>query len=126
MRSEAERFAHMNPMDLKEQDRWLLELDGSKYIKGDGHYIDKCYYIAAARAAIRAGSRRVNYRRRKKTDRNKYSCADNTQRQQKRASEDFEVPPVVTVRNTRRKKHVVSVASRMANLKSNKSYLPGD
>ena len=52
MRSEAECFAHMNPMDLKEQDCWLLELDGEKYIRGDGHYIDKCYYIAAARAAI--------------------------------------------------------------------------
>ena len=81
MRSEAEHFAHMNPMDLKEQDRWLLELDGGKYIKGDGHYIDKCYFIAAARAAIRAGSRRVKYKRHKKTNRDKYSCADNAQRQ---------------------------------------------
>ena len=126
LRSEAERFAHMNPMDLKEQDRWLLELDGGKYIKGDGRYIDKCYVIVAARAAIRVGSRRVKYRRHKNTDRKKYSSASATRRQQKRASDDFKVPSVVTVRNVRRKKQVVSGASRMANLKSNKSYLPGD
>ena len=127
MRSEAERFAHMNPMDLKDQNRWLFELDGKKYIRGDGHYIDKCYFIAKVRAAIRVGNRRVKYRRRnRKSDRSKHSRTDVTQRQQKRVSDDSEVPSVVTVRNIRRKKQVVSVASRMANLKSNKSYLPGD
>ena len=82
MRSEAERFAHMNPMELKEHDRWLLELDGEKHIRGEGHHIDKCYFIAAARAAICVGNRRVKYSRqhRKSGDR-RQSRTDVAQRQ---------------------------------------------
>ena len=71
MSYEAERFVHMNPMELKERDRWLLELDGDKYIRGDGHYNDKCYFIAAARAAIRAGKSRVKYRTQPRRSSNK-------------------------------------------------------
>ena len=62
----------------------------------------------------------------RKALRRRHSRTDVTQRQQKKASEGSEVPSVVTVRNVRRKKQVVSVAFRMENLKSNKSYLPGD
>ena len=128
MRSEAERCAHVSPTKLKERDRWLLELDGGRYVRGEGHYNDKCYFIAAARAAIRAGKRRVKYcRKPRNTSRtSSYSSTKVTHKQQKRNSEGPDVPSVVTVRNVRRKKHVVSGASRMASLKSNRRYLPSN
>ena len=127
MRSEAESFAHMNSMGLKEQDCWLLELDGEKYVRGDGHHIDKCYYIAAARAAIQAGKRRVKYRRQQSSALHcRRASTDDERRDQKRRSDWVEAQSDVAGRNVKRKRHMVSEAHRMAGLKSNRSYLPGD
>ena len=127
MRSEAENFAHMDPMGLKKQDRWLLELDGEKYVRGDGHHIDKCYYIAAARAAIQAGKRKVKYRRQQRSSLHcRRTSTEDKRRDQKRRSECVEAQSDAVGRFVRRKKHMVSEAHRMTRLKSNRSYLPGD
>ena len=103
-----------------------MELDGEKYVRGDGHSNDKCYFIAAARAAIRAGKRRVKYRKQTRKSTKKVSGKNNAQRHQKRRHEETDLSTGVTVRHVRRKSQVVSVAFRMAMLKSNKSFLPGD
>ena len=127
MRSEAEMFAHMDPMGLKKQDRWLLELDGEKYVRGEGHHIDKCYYIAAARAAIQAGKRKVKYRRQQRSSLHcRRASTEDKRRDQKRRSDCVEAQSDTVGRFVKRKKHMVSEAHRMARLKSNRSYLPGD
>ena len=100
-----------------------MELDGDKYVRGDGHYNDKCYFIAAARAAIRAGKRRVKYRKQPRKSTKKASGRDVAQRYLKRRFDESDLSSDVTVRNVRRNSQVVSVAFRMAMLKSNKSYL---
>ena len=126
MRAEAVAFAQTNPMDLRDQDRWLLELDGEKHVKGDCHHNDMCYYIAATRVAIRAGKRAVKRPSSAKTTLKKYVRKVGTRRQGKRRSEFVDQSSVVTVRCSRRKRRVVSGPSRIAQMRSNRSYLPGD
>ena len=60
MREEAIRFAQTNPLELNSESRFLLELDVNKFITGESDYVDKCYYIAAARAAMKAGKRKIH------------------------------------------------------------------
>ena len=63
----------------------MLELDGGRYAKGDAHYNDMCYYIAASRAAIHAGKRTVKRTCSiKKTSHKKYERATNKRRQRER------------------------------------------
>ena len=90
-RSEAALFAQTNPMELKEQDRWLLELNGGKYARGNVHYNDICYFIAASRAAIRAGKKVVKRLRSiEKISHKNYVRKAGTKRQLKRCSESTE------------------------------------
>ena len=60
MRKEAISFAQTNPLELNPESRFILELDEEKYITGETNYVDKCYYIVAARAAMKVGKRRTN------------------------------------------------------------------
>ena len=105
----------------------MLELDGGRYARGDVHYNDMCYFIAASRAAIRASKRVVKCPSSiKKTSHKKYVLKAGTQRQRKRCPESAERSGAITVRCTRRKRRVVSGQSRMTQMRSNRSYLPGD
>ena len=70
MRSEAETLACTDPCALPEESRFLLELDGERYIRGDGNFHDKSYWLMAMKAAVVAGRRKVrSYRRRTRSDR---------------------------------------------------------
>lgn len=60
MREEAICFAQTNPLELNSESRFFLELDEEKYITCETDYVDKCYYIAAARATMKAGKRKIN------------------------------------------------------------------
>ena len=60
MREEAINFAQTDPPKLKSESRLLLELEEDKYVTGEKDYVDKCYFIAATRAALCAGKRKIN------------------------------------------------------------------
>ena len=47
MKSEAEILACTDPCALPEESRFLLELDGERYIRGDGNFHDKSYWLMA-------------------------------------------------------------------------------
>ena len=105
----------------------MLELDGGRYAKGDAHYNDMCYYIAASRAAIRAGKRTVKRTgSTKKISHKEYERATDKRRQRERSSETVKRAGAVMVRGGRVKRRLLSGPARMAQLRSNKSYLPGD
>ena len=55
MREEAVRFSRINPTELQPESRFLLELDECRYMTGNNCYVDKCYFLSAARAALNAG-----------------------------------------------------------------------
>ena len=55
--SEAEILACTNPMSLSEESRFLLEMDGDRYVRGDCNFHDKSYWLSAMRAAVSAGRR---------------------------------------------------------------------
>ena len=55
MRSEAEILACTDPMSLPEESRFLLEMGGDRYVKGDSNFHDKSYWLSAMRAAVCAG-----------------------------------------------------------------------
>ena len=59
MKSEAELLACTDPCALPEESRFLLELDGERYIRGDGNFHDKAYWLMAMKAAVVAGRRRA-------------------------------------------------------------------
>ena len=59
MREEAIRFSRINPTELQPESRFLLELDEQRYMTGNNCYIDKCYFLSAARAALNAGSGKI-------------------------------------------------------------------
>ena len=105
----------------------MLELDGGRYAKGDAHYNDMCYYIAASRAAIQAGKRTVKRASSsKKTSHKKYERATDKRRQRERRFGTAKRAGAVTVRAGRVKRRALSEPARMAQLRSNRSYLPGD
>ena len=60
MREEAIAFSQTDPLNLKPESHFLLELDEDKYVTGENDYVDKCYFIAAARAALCAGKRKID------------------------------------------------------------------
>ena len=141
MREEALKLSRMNPALLPKESRFLLELDEERYVTGKGHYIDKCYFLSAARAAMCAGRRKVSNggrcagamskravaKMQKKIKRglNKLrSCGKRVARQME--TETDEGLPFVAVSVNGRKRRVVSGPARMAKMRSNKSYKPGD
>ena len=54
MREDAVKFSRINPTELKPESRFLLELDECRYMTGNNCYVDKCYFLSAARAALNA------------------------------------------------------------------------
>ena len=105
----------------------MLELDGGRYAKGDAHYNDMCYYIAASRAAIHAGKRTVKRTCSiKKTSHKKYERATNKRRKRERSFGTVKRAGAVMVRGDRVKRRVLSGPARMAQMRSSRSYLPGD
>ena len=54
MREEAVKLSRINPTELQPESRFLLELDECRYMTGNNCYVDKCYFLSAARAALNA------------------------------------------------------------------------
>ena len=141
MREEAVRFSRTNPTKLRQESRFLLELDEERYVTGNEYYTDKCYFLSAARAAMHAGRRKVLSggrnagalgKRAGKGMQDKFSKDFNglkaSRRRVTRQVErecDGELP-FVAVSVNRKKRRVVSGPARMAKMRLNKSYKPGD
>lgn len=142
MRSEAVRFSRRNPTELRPESRFLLELDEEQYVTGSSCYNDKCYFLSAARAAMCAGRRKAARGGRtagsvgkraatimkKKFGKGFNKLKTNRQRVVKQVESECREDelPFVAVRCNERKRRVVSGPARMAMMRSNKSYKPGD
>ena len=141
MREEALRLARTNPALLPKESRFLLELDEERYVTGNQYYTDKCYFLSAARAAMCAGRRKVSNggrcvgtigkraatKMQKKIQRglNKLrSCGKKVARQME--METDEGLPFVAVSINGRKRRVVSGPARIAKMRSNRRFKPGD
>ena len=134
MRSEAEILACVNPVALPEESRFLLELDGGRYVRGEGHYHDKVHWLSAMRAAVAAGRRRARVFRRRSAG--AAAAAEMMRREASRSvrnrvmnavSRDFgdmEGYPFVAVSDGQGKRRVVSESARMATIKWNKRFKP--
>ena len=138
MRSEAEILACTDPMSLPEESRFLLEMDGDRYVKGDSNFHAKSYWLSAMRAAVCAGRRMgrvVRVERRSE----KVGCRLDRQRSERiRATRDgvtaqiekdfanMENFPFETFGNVQNKRVVVSDGTQMAMMRSNKRFKPGD
>ena len=135
MRSEAEILASTDPTALPEESRFLLELDGDRYVKGDGNFHDKSYWLMAMKAAVVAGRRKSKAKKRRSRtsmvlERSRAAALAATRarvaREIRMDFADMNAFPFVASDAFRHKKTVVGVAARMAGLKSNKRYKPGD
>ena len=132
MRSEAELLASVNPVALQEESRFLLELDGERYVRGEGHYHDKVYWLSAMRAAVVAGRRRSRIFRRRTAwtvaaaEMMRREASRNTRNRVMAAvSRDFgdmDDYPFITVSSGQGKRRVVSEEVRMASIKWNKRF----
>ena len=135
MRSEAEVLACTDPLSLPENCRFLLEMDGHRFIRGDCNFHDKSYWLSPMRAAVTAGTRmaRVVHRRsrtanaidvyRKERIR---SIREDVAVQINRDFANMEEFPSNAVGNAQGKKVVVSDGIQMEMMRSNKSFKPGD
>ena len=65
IRSEAEMLACTDPRALPEESRFLLELDGERYVKGDANFHDKVYWMMAMKTAVVAEKRNSRASRRR-------------------------------------------------------------
>ena len=98
MREEAVKFSRINPTELKPESRFLLELDEGRYMTGNNCYIDKCYFLSAARAALSANKGRKLKRKNDKRvqgesktnvgERENIRKEDNTRRSRREIEED--------------------------------------
>ena len=138
MRSEAEILACMDPMSLPEESRFLLEMDGDRYVKGDCNFYDKSYWLSAMRAAVCAG-RRMGRTARVARRNKKVGCRLERQRSERiRATRDdvtaqikkdftnMEDFPFETFGNVQNKRVVSSDGTQMAMVRFNKRFKPGD
>ena len=141
MREEALKFSRTNSTQLRPERWFLLELDEERYVTGNKYYTDKCHFLSAARAAMCAsrrkvlkGGRSVNSLGRRamqhmkqKFDRG-FNGLKSTSRKVRRqiVSEHEEGSPFVAVACGGKKRRVISGPARIAKLRSNKSYKPGD
>ena len=138
MQSEAEILACTNPRSLPEDSRFLLEMDGDRYVRGNCNFHDKSYWLSAMRAAVSAGrriGRRVRVVRRSKKAGHKMDINRNKMMRATREKvtakikEDFanmEKFPFETFGKETNKRVVSSDGTQMAIMRSNKRYRPGD
>jgi len=135
MKSEAEVLAFTNPLSLPEESRFLLEMDGDRYVRGDCNFHDKSYWLSAMRAAVSAGRRMARVvRRRRRT-----ATAMDVYRQERirstrvvfaaqirREFAEMENFPFNAIGNDQGKRVVVSDDIQMEMMRSNKRFKPGD
>ena len=132
---EAEERACTNSVDLPEESRFLLEMDGVKDSGKCLTYHDMNYWLGAMRAAIKAGERKSSVRKRARKAVNKVKkalaksrcpCTKRVDEQVQRENESVSDFPLERVRTKSGKSRVVSGPSRMAAMRSNKRFKPGD
>ena len=135
MKSEAEVLACTNPLSLPEESRFLLEMDGDRYVRGDCNFHDKSYWLSAMRAAVTAGRRMarvVRRRRRTVTAMEMYrqerirSTREDVAAQIRREFADMGNFPFNAIGNDQGKRVVVSDGTQMEMMRSNKRFKPGD
>ena len=129
MRSEAEILACTDPCALPEESRFLLELDGDRYIKGDSNFHDKSYWIMAMKAAVVAGRRKVKFTKRKtRSDRERElsrvaamaATRARVTREVRRDLAEINHFPFRTSEAFQQDRTVVGEAARVAELRSNR------
>ena len=135
MRSEAEVLACTNPLSLPEESRFLLEMDGDHYVRGDCNFHDKSYWLSAMRAAVTAGRRMARVvrkgRRTAKTidvyrQERIRSTREDVAAQIRRDFADMEDFPFNAIGNTQGKRVVVSDDAQMEMMQSNKRFKQGN
>ena len=141
MREEAVRFSRINPTELQPESRFLLELDECRYTTENNCYVDKCYFLSAARAALNAGrakklkkksGNRVHGKSKPKVGlRKKIRRGDTTKRSRKRTRRQLaysgdEESRVEEASKIRRRKEAVSGSAAVVMMRSNKRFKPGD
>ena len=119
----------------------MLELDECRYMTGNNCYVDKCYFLSAARAALNAGrakklkrksSNRVQGKSKPKVGlRKKIRRGDTTKRSRKRTKRQlfFSLDGESTVdaaSKIRSQKGVLSGSAAVLMMRSNKRFKPGD
>ena len=135
MKSEAELLACSDPLTLPEESRFLLEMDGDRYVRGDCNFHDKAYWLSAMRAAVAAGRRVV---RRARSLRVRSKELENERREAVRKEgrkvvaqirkdfNDVEAFPFTAVRDSSGKRVVSCDATMMRIMRGNKRFKPGD
>ena len=135
MRSEAEMLACTDPCALPEESRFLLELDGERYIRGDENFHDKSYWLMAMKAAVVAGRRKAKSAKRKtRSDRERElsrvaamaATRARVTREVRRDLAEMNHFPFRTSEAFQQDRTVVGEAARVAELRSNRRYKPGD
>lgn len=135
MKSEAEMLACTDPCAFPKESRFLLELDDERYIRGDGNFHDKSYWLIAMKAAVVAGRRKARgVRRRTRTDRernrSRVATLAATQarvtREVRKDLADMGQFPFRVSEAFQQGRKVVGEAARMAERRSNRRYKPGD
>ena len=128
---EAEELAVTSPVNLPKESRFLLEMDGVNDSIKCLSYHDMNYWLGAMRAAIKAGVRKASGRRRAKKAvvalaKTRRPCTKSIDEQVRRENESVSDVPLECVRTKSGKSRVVSGPSRMAAMRSNKRFKPGD
>ena len=128
---DAEKLACTNPVDLPKESRFLLEMDGVKDSGKCMSYHDMNYWLGAMRAAIKAGERKSSVRKRARKAvralaKIRCPCTKRIDEQVMRENESVSDVPLECVRTKSGKSRVVSGPSRMAAMRSNKRFKPGD
>ena len=135
IRSEAEILACIDPRALPKESRFLLELDGKRYVKGNDNFHDKAYWMMAMKAAVVAGRRnsRASRRRTKvsqELERSRVAALAATKarivREVRKDMADLRAYPFVSSDVFRQYSAAVGEAAWMAKLRSNRRYKPGD
>ena len=135
MKSEAELLACTDPSAFHEEIIFLLELNGERYIRVDGNFHDKSYWLMAMKAAVVAGRRKARCaRKRTKSDRERErsriaalaATRARITREVRRDLAEMSHFPFRTSEALQQGKTVVGEAARMAERKSNRRYKPGD
>ena len=133
MKSEAELLACTNPLSIPEHSRFLLEMDGDRYVRGDSNYHDKSYWLSAMRAAVCAGRRMARVVRRRKRNGHAMDVHRKKMIRSTRVSvaaqiekdfADMEDFPFNTTSKVQGKRVVVSDGTQMEMMRFNKRFKP--
>ena len=131
MKCEAEVLACTNPLLLPEESRFLSGVDGDRYVRGEGCFHDKSYWLSAMRAAVAAGRRAVKKRnasRRNSIKRREelLNRGRGVRAQIVRDFHDVECFPFSAERNKSGKRVVSPEETMMRIMCGNKRFKPGD